>query len=104
MQIENADYSGLALDIKEIEKNKDELLGKAPNGDFADMLASALQHVNGVQKEAGALVKAFENGDDSVSLIDVMIARQQSGIVTTATYEVKKKALDAFNEIMNLQF
>ena len=104
MQIENTDYSKLATDIKAIEKTKDELIGKAPNGDFIDMLASAIQHVNSVQKESGVLVKAFDMGDNSVSLADVMIARQQSGIATTATYEVKQKALDAFNEIMNLQF
>ena len=104
MQIENSDYARLVLDMKEMEKNKDELQGNTATSNFTDMLASALQHVNDVQKEAGALVKAFESGDDSVSLVDVMIARQQSGIVTTATYEVKKKALDAFNEIMNLQF
>lgn len=72
--------------------------------DFSNMLAQAVQNVNQIQKESGRLVKEFELGNENVTILDVKIAGQKSSIATEATYAVRDKAVDAFKEIMNLQF
>jgi flagellar hook-basal body complex protein FliE len=70
---------------------------------FADALKSSLDAVSANQEKAGALGKAFQMGDDRVSLSDVMIAGQKSSIEFQATIQVRNKLVQAYHEIMNMQ-
>jgi flagellar hook-basal body complex protein FliE len=69
---------------------------------FGDMLSSAIQNVNGMQMDAKAVTNRFEMGDPSLSLADVMIAKEKSGIAFEATVQVRNKVLDAYKTIMNM--
>jgi flagellar hook-basal body complex protein FliE len=71
--------------------------------DFSSMLMKSIDSVNEVQKEAGRLGDAFVTGDPSVSLAEVMIAKQKSGIAFEATLQVRNKLLGAYKEIMAMQ-
>ena len=71
--------------------------------DFSSMLMKSIDSVNEVQKEAGRLGDAFVTGDPSVSLAEVMIAKQKSGIAFEATIQVRNKLLGAYKEIMAMQ-
>jgi flagellar hook-basal body complex protein FliE len=71
--------------------------------DFSSMLMKSIDSVNDVQKEAGRLGDAFVTGDPSVSLAEVMIAKQKSGIAFEATLQVRNKLLSAYKEIMAMQ-
>lgn len=78
---------------------------KIPNtaqADFGNMLKSALDHVNGLQQDASALRTAFDSGDRSVSLGDVMVASQKSSVAFEATVQVRNKISEAYKEIMNM--
>jgi len=72
------------------------------NSDFSAMLKSAVDHVNGIQKHAGALQTAVEMGDRSVSISDAMIASQKAGVAFSATVEVRNKFVEAYKEIMSM--
>ena len=69
---------------------------------FADMLNSAINGVNGMQLHAKELTNRFEMGDPNLSLADVMLAKEKSGIAFEATLQVRNKVLDAYKQIMQM--
>jgi len=72
-------------------------------GDFGSLLKQSIDGVNNIQQEAGSLGDAFVMGDSSVSLADVMIAKQKASIAFEATIQVRNKLLNAYKEIMAMQ-
>jgi flagellar hook-basal body complex protein FliE len=75
----------------------------AAGSDFGSLLSNSISKVNEVQKESGHLADAFVMGDPNVSLAEVMIAKQKSGIAFEATLQVRNKLLSAYKEIMAMQ-
>ena len=71
-------------------------------GQFADMLGQALNNVNGLQSESRSLQTRFDMGDPNLSLVDVMVAKEKSGIAFDATVQVRNKLLEAYKTIMNM--
>ena len=71
--------------------------------DFGELLNNSINKVNEVQKESGKLADAFVMGDPNVSLAEVMIAKQKSGIAFEATLQVRNKLLSSYKEIMAMQ-
>jgi flagellar hook-basal body complex protein FliE len=69
---------------------------------FAEMLGNALNTVNSMQKESKATSEAFEMGDPSLSLADVMVVKEKAGIAFEATIQVRNKVLEAYKTIMNM--
>lgn len=69
---------------------------------FQEMLGDALNTVNSMQLESRAQQKAFEMGDKNLSLADVMVAKEKSGIAFEATVQVRNKVLEAYKQIMNM--
>jgi len=70
---------------------------------FADALKNSLTEVSEAQKSAGAMGRAFQMGDDSVSLSDVMVSMQKASIGFQATVQVRNKMVSAYQDIMNMQ-
>jgi flagellar hook-basal body complex protein FliE len=74
-----------------------------PSGqNFADLLGNALDTVNGMQLESKKQSMAFEMGDKSLSLADVMVTKEKSGIAFEATLQVRNKVLEAYKQIMSM--
>lgn len=69
---------------------------------FGSMLTDALKSVNELQQESGEKKRAFEMGDTSVTLSEVMIASSKSGIALDATVQVRNKFVEAYKEIMSM--
>ncbi len=69
---------------------------------FADMLQSAVDGVNSMQHNARNLTNRFEMGDASLSLVDVMVAREKSSIAFEATLQTRNKVLEAYKQIMQM--
>lgn len=69
---------------------------------FADMLGQALNTVNSMQLESKHAQRAFEMGDSSLSLADVMVMKEKSGIAFEATVQVRNKVMEAYKQIMNM--
>ena len=70
--------------------------------DFADMLKSAVDNVNSLQKEANTLAQAYERGDQGVDLPQVMIGLQKSSVSFEAMTQVRNKMIEAYKEIINM--
>lgn len=68
---------------------------------FADMLGKAINTVNSMQLEAKDKINTFEMGGD-ISLAEVMIAKQKSGVAFEATIQVRNKVLEAYRQVMNM--
>ena len=77
-----------------------ETAGSTP--DFTEMLKQAVNSVNEVQKEAGALKKSFDMGDPSVDLPQVMMASQKAGVAFEAMVQVRNKLLQAYKDVMSM--
>lgn len=70
--------------------------------EFSAMLTQAVNNVNELQGESRNLQKRFEMGDPDLSLVDVMVAKEKSGIAFEATVQVRNKVLEAYKTIMNM--
>ena len=69
---------------------------------FADMLGEALETVNSMQLDSKNKAIAFEMGDKSLSMADVMITKEKAGIAFEATVQVRNKVMEAYKQIMNM--
>lgn len=74
----------------------------APGSDFGQLFADAINRVNALQGESRDMATRFDSGDHSVSISDVMIASQKSGIAFDATVQVRNKVVEAYKTIMNM--
>ena len=70
--------------------------------DFAAMLGNAVEKVNSMQLESKEMTQRFEMGDKSLSLAEVMLAKEKSGIAFESTVQVRNKVLEAYKQIMNM--
>lgn len=69
---------------------------------FGSLLTDALKTVNELQQDTGAKKMAFEMGDRSVTLAEVMVASSKSGIALDAAVQVRNKFVEAYKEIMSM--
>ncbi|MGF1726718.1 flagellar hook-basal body complex protein FliE [Photobacterium nomapromontoriensis] len=76
--------------------------GQQVSADFGALLGDAIKSVNGLQSQSGELATRFDQGDRSVSLSDVMIARNKSSVAFEATVQVRNKMVEAYKELMNM--
>ena len=76
--------------------------GNPSSQNFADLLSNAIGTVNDMQLQSKDMAIAFEMGDKSLSLADVMVAKEKAGIAFEATIQVRNKVLDAYKQIMNM--
>jgi len=72
------------------------------SSDFSAMLKQAIENVNGLQQNTSELRNSFEMGDKNVSLSDVMIASNKSGLAFDATVQIRNKMVEAYKEVMSM--
>lgn len=70
--------------------------------DFSAMLKNSIDSVNETQKASGALSEAFQMGDPSVDLADVMISMQKASVSFQAMVQVRNKLVAAYEQVMNM--
>ncbi len=73
------------------------------SGDFAQMLKASVDQVNTAQQNAQRLAEAFELGDSSVNLAQVMVEMQKASLSFQAMTQVRNKLVSAYQEIMSMQ-
>ncbi len=72
------------------------------SGDFGNVVANALDSLQGVQSNAdGLAVKAATGNLNDVH--DYMIAASEASLATEFTVAVRNRAVEAFNDIMRMQ-
>ncbi|MBL0710369.1 MAG: flagellar hook-basal body complex protein FliE [Colwellia sp.] len=72
------------------------------SNDFGNLLTDALKTVNDLAQDTSAKKMAFEMGDRSVTLAEVMVSSSKAGIALDATIQVRNKFVEAYKEIMSM--
>ncbi|MGM0594825.1 MAG: flagellar hook-basal body complex protein FliE [Pseudomonadota bacterium] len=70
---------------------------------FSSLLTQSLDKVNSMQQQSGELTRAFEMGEENVTLPEVMIAKNKAGLAFDATIQVRNKVVEAYQTIMRMQ-
>lgn len=77
--------------------------GKASSTSFADALKSGIQEVNNMQNQSDqAMVEGSVTG--ATNIHETMIKLQEADISLRLLSTVRNKALDAYHEVMRMQF
>jgi len=71
--------------------------------EFAQLLKDSVNQVNHIQKSASGMAAAFEGGDPSVNLSEVMVAIQKAKVSFQAMTQVRNNLVSAYKEVMNMQ-
>lgn len=74
---------------------------KAQGSKFGDSLTNALDNLQGAQSKADDLSMQVATGK-LTNIHDYMIAANQAELATQLTVAVRNKAVDAFNQVMNM--
>ncbi|MBB6062022.1 flagellar hook-basal body complex protein FliE [Thermosipho japonicus] len=76
---------------------------KKQNTDFTKILNDALKSVNEQQKKAEQMADDFATGKIS-NIHEVIVEAEKASISLRLTVEVRNKIVDAYKEIMRMQF
>lgn len=71
-------------------------------GDFSDLLKASIDSVNDTQQEASRLSQAFDRGDKSADLGQVMVALEKASVSFQAMVQVRNKLVEAYKDVMNM--
>ncbi|MDD5228928.1 MAG: flagellar hook-basal body complex protein FliE [Methylococcales bacterium] len=70
--------------------------------DFGSLLKQAIDNVNEKQQISGNMKSAFEGGDKTINLAEVMVASQKSDVSFKAMLQVRNKLVEAYKDVMNM--
>jgi flagellar hook-basal body complex protein FliE len=85
------------------QSNSQQLGAQAANSSFANVLKSYMENVNATMNKSAELTRQLAAGNIN-NVHDVMIASQQSKIALELTVTVRDKAVEAYQEMMRMQF
>jgi flagellar hook-basal body complex protein FliE len=74
----------------------------AARPDFAQALGKVVDTVSRNQAEASKMAEAFERGDRSANLAQVMMAMQKAQVSFKALTEVRNRLVQAYQDIQNM--
>jgi flagellar hook-basal body complex protein FliE len=74
----------------------------AQPSEFANLMKGSVDQVASMQNHATALADAYEAGDKSVDLTNVMLEVQKASLAFKAMTEVRNKLVDAYTQVMNM--
>lgn len=112
METGRADINSVLLQMRQmqaqiqgpIEKPSNTIAASktADDPNFGEMMANAVNDVNDQQAQAKALATAYEQGDPSVDLTQVMISIQKASLSFEAMNQVRNRLVRAYEDIMNM--
>ena len=100
-QVQGPEISPASLDVKDNLALKGVATDNSTPS-FNDLFSNAINSVNELQKTSGELASAYAKGDESVDLVDVMVAGEKSRVGFQATVQVRNKVIEAYQDIMNM--
>lgn len=73
-----------------------------PQGSFATELKASINRINELQQTSAAKTQAFQLGDPSVQLNDVMVDAQKASLAFEMGVQVRNRLVNAYKEVMNM--
>ncbi len=86
-----------------VQENQPMAQSVATQDSFATLFQQSLAKVNELQQNASDVGTSFELGDPTLSLAEVMIAKQKASIAFESVIQVRNKLANAYKEIMSMQ-
>ncbi|GHE21060.1 flagellar hook-basal body complex protein FliE [Halomonas urumqiensis] len=72
-------------------------------GGFAGELQASIQRINSLKLEAAAKAEAFQAGDPSVELNDLMVDMQKASVASEMGTQLRNRLVTAYKDVMNMQ-
>lgn len=100
-----AAYKNTIAGSESIEKRVSESLVKpeAPVRSFTETMLDSLNKVNQLEGQKTDMVQAFVSGQNQ-NVHELMITLQKAGLAVNMTSAVRGKVLDAYRELVKMQF
>jgi flagellar hook-basal body complex protein FliE len=76
----------------------------APQGNFLDLVNSALKDVSATQKTAATAEAGFAAGVPGATIGNALVSSDQAEVAWNATVAVRNEVVSAYQSIMNMQF
>ena len=70
--------------------------------DFGNLLKNSIEAVNATSLESSRVAAAFERGDSTISLAQMMITMEKANVSFQAMTQVRNRLLTAYQEIMSM--
>ncbi len=70
--------------------------------DFGTILKDAINNVNEKQQISSNMKAAFEGGDKTMNLAEVMVASQKADVAFKGLLQVRNKLVEAYKDVMNM--
>lgn len=77
--------------------------GAAAGADFGQMLEDGIEAVGDAERSADDLAERFAVGDPGVQIQDVTVAAAEAGLSVQLMVAVRDRALEAYQQVVNLQ-
>jgi flagellar hook-basal body complex protein FliE len=74
----------------------------AQPSEFANLMKGSIDSVSRMQNHAESMASAYQAGDKSVDLTNVMLEMQKASLAFRAMTEVRNKLVDAYQQVMNM--
>lgn len=95
-------YVAPAVPVSSVTAGSGSAKVEGPSGpDFGKLVASSLDQLDGVQRNADSLAVQAATGELE-NIHDYTIAATQAQVTTQVTVAIRNKAVEAFNEIMRM--
>lgn len=111
--VERADITGVLMQMRAIRAQMDtapvappvarpDVVQASDRGSFGNLLKGAVDKVNETQLESKQLATAYEKGDPTVDLPQVMISLQKSSVSFQAMLQVRNRLVSAYEDISKM--
>ncbi|MBG0778073.1 MAG: flagellar hook-basal body complex protein FliE [Desulfovibrionaceae bacterium] len=71
--------------------------------DFGSMVSDSIKKVNDMETDKKTSIQAFASGEEQ-NVHELMITLQKAGLAMSMTSAVRNKVMEAYKEVMHLQF
>ncbi|QJT10490.1 flagellar hook-basal body complex protein FliE [Oceanidesulfovibrio marinus] len=99
-------YKSALQDANKIVGQKSFEKSDEPGGShntFANTIKDSLAKVNGLEEQKAGLIESFASGENQ-NVHELMISLQKASIAMSMTSAVRGKVMEAYREVMRMQF
>lgn len=89
-------------DLQQATLPKTDTVGKKPTEGFAKVIKGAIERVNGMEKDSNRSIMELLNGKKDIH--ETMINLQKTDISMRLLLTVRNKAVEAYREIIHMNF
>ncbi len=97
--------AGLLAEMRVMAARAQGATGRAEDSQsagFGELLKQSVDRVNDMQQQSRMAKESFQAGTSDMSLAEVMLVSEKSGIAFQAVLQVRNKVIQAYQDIINM--